>query len=90
MRLTRHLAFFFVVFLSFHSLGMAQERKWRNLMDQAQMFYHEGRYAEGVRVAEEALSVAEQTFGYEHHVVAKSSLIVSGQLRENEDGTAIS
>ena len=39
-------------------------------MDRAQSLYHEGRYTEGIRVAEEALSVAEQTFGFEHDAVA--------------------
>jgi hypothetical protein len=50
----------------------AQEALWHELCIKLGMLYQEGRYAEAVTVAEEAIRVAENTFGKEHPAVAVS------------------
>ena len=47
-----------------------REARFMELNERAVKFYQQGRYSEGVQVAEEALKVAENTFGPEHLHVA--------------------
>ena len=49
-----------------------QEKLWRELNDKVSILYQQGQYSEAVRVAREALKVAEETFGFDHPDVAKS------------------
>jgi CHAT domain-containing protein/Tfp pilus assembly protein PilF len=49
-----------------------QEARWEELNARAGTLYEEGRYKEAVPVAQEALQVAEQTFGPERPQVAVS------------------
>ena len=41
----------------------AQEAHWRRLKDKFQLLYQQGKYSEGLPVAQEDLRVAEATFG---------------------------
>ena len=46
--------------------AFTQEARFMELNERAVKFYQQGRYSEGVQVAEEALKVVEKTFGPEH------------------------
>ncbi|NIS69438.1 MAG: tetratricopeptide repeat protein, partial [Proteobacteria bacterium] len=50
----------------------AQEELWKELNSKVGMLYQQGRYSEAAKVAEEALKVAEKTFGPNHPNVATS------------------
>ena len=50
----------------------AQQGRWQELNEQVRTLYGQGKYAEAVTVAQEALRVAEATFGIEHPNVATS------------------
>lgn len=50
----------------------AQQRKWEELNAQVKSLYGQGKYAEAVPKALEALHVAETSFGSEHINVARS------------------
>ncbi len=50
----------------------AQQERWEELSKEAVSLYHQGKYAEAQAVAEEALRVAEATFGPEDPNVATS------------------
>jgi tetratricopeptide (TPR) repeat protein len=50
----------------------AQEALWKELSTKVVKLYHQGRYSEAAEVAEEALAVAEKTFGPGHPLVATS------------------
>ncbi len=52
----------------------AQEARWNGLIKQATALRDQGRYAEGIPVAEEAVQVAEATFGANHQNLALSLL----------------
>ena len=52
--------------------GWAQEKEWRALIDQTFNFQKQGRYPEAIKTAQQALTVAEATFGSEHPHVADS------------------
>jgi len=52
--------------------GWAQEKEWRALIDQTFNFQKQGRYPEAIKTAQQALTVAEATFGSEHPHVAAS------------------
>ena len=52
--------------------AFTQEARFRELNERAVKFYQQGRYSEAVQVAEQALKVAENTFGPEHPDVATS------------------
>jgi hypothetical protein len=57
---------FFVVLIFAPLLIMsasAQEAHWRELKDKFQLLYQQGKYSEGLAVAQEDLHVAEATFG---------------------------
>ena len=49
-----------------------EEAHWQQLTAQAQELYHQGRYAEALPVAQEALALAEATFGPAHLHAAAS------------------
>ena len=57
---------------SFSMAAHAQEELWEQLNSKVVKLYQQGRYAEAAKVAEEALTVAEKTFGPEHPDVATS------------------
>ena len=61
-----------VLGLSFSSIASAQEARWKALYNQVMELYQKGKYREAVPVAQEALKVAEQTFGPNHIYVATS------------------
>ena len=50
----------------------AQEALWKELDAKVVTLYQQGRYAEGIKVAKDALKVAESTFGPDHHNLATS------------------
>ncbi len=50
----------------------AQETSWNELNAKVDTLYQQGRYAEGVKVAKDALKVAEATFGPDHPDVGVS------------------
>lgn len=50
----------------------AQEELWDKLNDEVVVLYQQRKFSEAVKVAEEALKVAEKTFGLEHPNVATS------------------
>jgi len=50
----------------------AQEALWKELDRKSTMLYSQGRHSEAVQVTEEALTVAEKTFGPDHPAVAQS------------------
>ena len=51
-----------------------RQRKWEKLNAQVEALYEQGKYAEAVPKALEALRVAEATFGSEHVNVATSQI----------------
>ncbi len=50
----------------------AQEALWKDLRVKVRTLYHQGRYTEATKVAQEALKVAENTFGPDHPNLATS------------------
>ena len=44
----------------------AQETVWMELSDRVVRLHQQGQYSEAIELAEEALEVAERTFGPEH------------------------
>jgi len=50
----------------------AQQESWEKLSGETQALYQQGKYADALPVAQEALRVAEASFGPEHPNVAKS------------------
>ena len=69
--LSPRLLFLLLVLLCAPRL-LAQEQRWRELGSQAKELREQGRYDEGVAVAQEALRVAEAAFGPEDPRVATS------------------
>ncbi|MDA2917109.1 tetratricopeptide repeat protein, partial [Nitrospinae bacterium AH_259_B05_G02_I21] len=61
-----------VVGLSLCSITLAQEKPWMTLNQEAHQLYQQGKHQEGVKVAKEALSVAEKIFGTDSPVAAIS------------------
>ncbi|MFX0197021.1 MAG: tetratricopeptide repeat protein [Candidatus Hodarchaeota archaeon] len=61
-----------VLILSCTVSTFAQEPLWKELTTKVRMLRQQGRYSEAAKVAEEALSVAEKTFGPDHPAVAVS------------------
>jgi hypothetical protein len=66
------------IFFSMISLLMSdmpantQESLWHELCARTSTLYQQGRYSEAVTTAEEAIQVAEKTFGKDHPAVAIS------------------
>ena len=52
--------------ISFSVTIYAQEAVWEELMDRSDELYQQGRYSEAAKVSEEALMIAEITFGPDH------------------------
>ncbi|MHC4457694.1 MAG: tetratricopeptide repeat protein, partial [Planctomycetota bacterium] len=50
----------------FSMAANAQQELWEQLSSKVVKLYQQGRYAEAAKVAEEALTVAEKTFGLNH------------------------
>src|SRR3989338_1570896 len=58
-------------------LGHAQERAWTQLMEQVETLYKQKQFAAAAATAEEALTMAERTFGPDHpHVAASLNKLV--------------
>jgi tetratricopeptide (TPR) repeat protein len=55
----------------------AQQARWNDLNAQALQLYKQGKYAEAIPVEQEALRVAEATFGDEHVTVAASAYLLA-------------
>jgi tetratricopeptide (TPR) repeat protein len=75
-----------VAVLLIFALGLplgAQEGKWRELVKQANELRGEGKYGEAIPVAEEAVRVAEKTFGGNHPAVV-ISLNLLGAIYDDE------
>jgi len=72
--LRRVLVSFFLPFLLLTTLlpAYAQEALWKDLSAKAWTLYQQGRYAEGVKVAQEALKVAKESFSPDHPNLATS------------------
>lgn len=63
------------VFLLVTALGLPQapqEERWKELNAQAEDLYNQKKYAEAIPIAQEALRLAEESFGPEHHAVVTS------------------
>ena len=54
------------------SPSTGQEARWQELMAQVRELYSAGRYAEGIPLAQEAVQVAQTTYGAEHRNSALS------------------
>ncbi|MHC9538940.1 MAG: tetratricopeptide repeat protein [Vulcanimicrobiota bacterium] len=52
--------------------ALSQEQLWNELNMKVQQLYNEGKYEEGIKIARQALEVAEKTFGNEHPNTATS------------------
>lgn len=50
----------------------AQETLWKELTTKVKMLYQQGQYSEAAKVAQEALTVAQKTFGPNHPYMATS------------------
>ena len=61
--------------------GCTQKASWEELNAKSEELYRQGRYLEGITVAEEALSVAEKTFRPDHPNVAISLNILAELYR---------
>jgi len=72
MRTTGKIVLLAMLILSFTVSTFAQETLWKELNKEVKMLYQQGRYSEAAKVAEEALKVAEETFGPNHPDVAAS------------------
>jgi tetratricopeptide (TPR) repeat protein len=80
------------VFLAFSSALplTAQQARWNELNAQALQLFEQGKYTEAIPVEQEALRVAEATFGEEHITVAASAYLLAvlydkqGQYTEAE------
>lgn len=59
-----------MLILSFTAFAWAQETLWNELNAKLVTLYQQGQYSEAAKIAEEALSVAEKTFGPDHPDVA--------------------
>ena len=62
----------FLVLAVFALPASAQEARWRELTAQVEQLDKQGKYSDAIPVAQEALRVAESTFGPEHPNVAES------------------
>lgn len=72
MRRSAHIFLVAVSVLSCTVSTFAQEKSWKELTTDFSMLYQQGRYSEAARLAEEALTVAKETFGPNHLIVATS------------------
>jgi tetratricopeptide (TPR) repeat protein len=72
MRTSAQIVLLVVLVLLCTVSTFAQEDLWKELIGKAGMLYQQGRYSEAAKVAEEALTVAEKTFGPNHPSVAIS------------------
>ena len=69
LRLKIILKIFLIIFLL---CTCAKEDPWRRLLYEASFLSQQGRYSEATEVAEEALQLAEKTYGTGHPNVATS------------------
>ena len=79
VNITRHLiscktpvVLIMVLASSFSLPAYAQEEQWKELNDKAAVLLQERRYADAIKVGEEALKVAEETFPSDHPYIATS------------------
>jgi urocanate hydratase len=70
MRMSAQTFLLVVLILSCTVSVYAQGELWNELNDKVLMLYQQGRYSEATKIAEEALTVAEKTFGRNHPQVA--------------------
>ena len=66
------------------SAVLAQQEKWNELNQKMHKLYQEGKYAEATKIAEQALEVAEKTFGPEHPYVATSLAFLAILYKQQE------
>jgi CHAT domain-containing protein/Flp pilus assembly protein TadD len=64
--------FAFLILILCAPPATAQEARWRELTAQVEQLYKQGKYSDAIPVAQEALRVAESTFGPEDPNVATS------------------
>ncbi len=90
MRITIRLLLSVMMVLLSAISTFAQEALWKELDTKFNMLYERGQYSEAVRVAEDALKVAEKTFGPDHPDLAMSLnklallYLVQGKYAESE------
>jgi tetratricopeptide (TPR) repeat protein len=72
MRTSTHLFLPVMVVLLSSTSTLAQEALWEKLNSKVVMLYQRGELSEAVKIAEQALKVAEKTFGPNHRKVAAS------------------
>ena len=63
MKVFAHIVLMAALAVSFVAPAYAQESLWNELNAKAHTLYQQGQYSEAATVAEEALKVAERTFG---------------------------
>jgi tetratricopeptide (TPR) repeat protein len=61
-----------LLIISFTISAYGQEKLWKELNSKIVILSQQGRYAEAAKLAEEALTVADKTFGPNHPHVATS------------------
>lgn len=67
-----------MVILSLTASAVAQEALWKELSSKVVVLYQQGKFPEASKLAEEALRVAEKTFGSNHPNVALSLSNLAG------------
>ena len=66
MKALKTIPFILLVFILLSVPAQTQESLWNELNAKVVALYQQGRYSEAAKVAEEALKVAEKTFGTDH------------------------
>jgi tetratricopeptide (TPR) repeat protein len=72
MRAAAKIVLLAVLILSCTVSTFAQEKLWDELCSKVGMLYQQGRYSEAAKLAQQALTVAEKTFGPNHPYMATS------------------
>jgi CHAT domain-containing protein/Tfp pilus assembly protein PilF len=70
-----------LVAISFPLPAAAQEARWKELDAQSRELAKQGKYAEAIPVAQEAVKVAESTFGPDNNYIATSLNILAEMYR---------
>ncbi len=72
VRRTVKIALILVLGVSHALAACTQETEWNKLNAKTETLYQQGRYSEAAKIAQEALEVAEKTFGADHPNLATS------------------
>jgi len=61
-----------IMVISVSKVAYSQEALWNELNAKSTKLYQQGQYSEALKIAEEAIKVAETTFGKDHPNTAQS------------------